>query len=129
MSSEKRNIIVPVDFSDQSKIAVNQTYNLAKMAHADITLLHVIDEALFKTFLHLFKNNDEHEAMIREEAKMKLEEFANEARAKSGLVFNCRVERGKNLRDRYSRCGRIRCHVYCDGNSWRKFFKEEIYRL
>ena len=59
MSSEKRNIIVPVDFSDQSKIAVNQTYNLAKMAHADITLLHVIDEALFKTFLHLFKNNEE----------------------------------------------------------------------
>ena len=54
-------------------------------------LLHVIDEALFKTFLHLFKNNDEHEAMIREEAKMKLEEFANEARAKSGLVFNCRT--------------------------------------
>lgn len=95
MSSEKRNIIVPVDFSDQSKIALNQTYNLAKMAHADITLLHVIDEALFKSILHLFKNNDENEALIREEAKTKLEEFANEARAKSGLVFNCRVEKGK----------------------------------
>ncbi|MFN0187268.1 MAG: universal stress protein [Bacteroidia bacterium] len=95
MSSEKRNIIVPVDFSDQSKIALSQTYNLAKMAHADITLLHVIDEALFKSFLHLFKNNEEQEAMILEEARTKLEEFANEARKKSGLVFNCQVERGK----------------------------------
>jgi nucleotide-binding universal stress UspA family protein len=95
MSSEKRNIIVPVDFSEQSKIALSQTYNLAKMANADITLLHVIDEALFKSILHLFKNNEEHEAMIREEAISKLEEFAQEARSKSGLVFNCRVEKGK----------------------------------
>jgi nucleotide-binding universal stress UspA family protein len=95
MSIEKRNIIVPVDFSDQSKIALSQTYNLAKMANADITLLHVIDEALFKSILHLFKNNEEHEAMIREEAMSKLEEFARDARTKSGLVFNCRVEKGK----------------------------------
>lgn len=95
MSSEKRNIVVPVDFSEQSKIALSQTYNLAKMANADITLLHVIDEALFKSILHLFKNNDEHEAMIREEAMLKLEDFAKEARSKSGLAFNCRVEKGK----------------------------------
>lgn len=95
MSSEKRNIIVPVDFSDQSKIALSQTYNLAKLANADITLLHVIDEALFKSILHLFKNNEEHEAMIRDEAMSKLEAFAKEARSRSGLVFNCRVEKGK----------------------------------
>lgn len=95
MSIERRNIIVPVDFSEQSKIALSQTYNLAKMANADITLLHVIDEALFKSILHLFKNNEEHEAMIRDEAMSKLEEFAQEARSKSGLAFNCRVEKGK----------------------------------
>lgn len=95
MSSEKRNIVVPIDFSEQSKIALSQTYNLAEMANADITLLHVIDEALFKSILHLFKNNGEHEAMIREEAMSKLEDFAREARSKSGLVFNCRVEKGK----------------------------------
>lgn len=95
MSSEKRNIIVPVDFSDQSKIALSQTYNLARMANADITLLHVIDEALFKSILHLFKNDDAHEELIKKEVMEKLEVFANEARAQSGLTFNCRVEKGK----------------------------------
>ncbi|MBK7964508.1 MAG: universal stress protein [Bacteroidetes bacterium] len=95
MSIEKRNIIVPIDFSEQSKIALSQTYNLAKMAKADITLLHVIDEALFESILHLFKNNEEHENMIRKEALEKLETLALEARSKSGLVFNCRVEKGK----------------------------------
>jgi len=95
MSSEKRNIIVPIDFSEQSQIALSQTYNLARMAHADITLLHVVDEALYKSIVHLFKHNEEQEALIINEMKSKLADFAAKARENSGLNFNCRVEKGK----------------------------------
>jgi len=95
MSSEKRIIVVPIDFSEQSKIALSQTYNLARAINAEITLLHVLDEALFKSVLHLFSSKDDHEELLTVGAKSKLEELATEARAKSGLKFNTRVEKGK----------------------------------
>lgn len=95
MSTEKRHIIVPIDFSEQSQIALSQTYNLARMSNADITLLHVIDEALFSSVLHLFTAKENQEELLRIGIQTKLDELANDARAKSGLVFKTRIEKGK----------------------------------
>lgn len=95
MTQEKRHIIVPIDFSEQSIIALSQTYNLARMSSADITLLHVIDEALFSSVLHLFSAKEDQEELLRLGIQVKLNDLANEARAKSGLEFKTRIEKGK----------------------------------
>jgi nucleotide-binding universal stress UspA family protein len=95
MSTEKRHIIVPIDFSEQSQIALSQTYNLARMSGADITLLHVIDEAMFSSILQFFSSNENHEELYRIGIQTKLDNIANESRAKSGLEFKTRIEKGK----------------------------------
>ncbi|MBL7923507.1 MAG: universal stress protein [Bacteroidia bacterium] len=95
MSNEKQHIVVPIDFSEQSKIALSQTYNLARMTKADITLLHVIDEALFSSVLHMFSGSENQEELLRAGIQVKLNELANDARAKSGLSFHTRIEKGK----------------------------------
>lgn len=95
MSTAKQQIIVPIDFSEQSKIALSQSYNLARMTHSDITLLHVIDEALFTTLLHVFSSNEQQEELLRTGIQTKLNELAADARSKSGLTFNTRIEKGK----------------------------------
>jgi nucleotide-binding universal stress UspA family protein len=44
MASQKNHILVPVDFSEQSHIALTQSYNLARLTKAEITLIYVIDD-------------------------------------------------------------------------------------
>ena len=95
MSTEKRHIVIPIDFSEQSLIALSQAYNLARMSKADITLLHVIDEALFSSSLNLFGLKESQEELLRTGVQVKLNEMATDARAKSGLEFSTRIEKGK----------------------------------
>jgi nucleotide-binding universal stress UspA family protein len=52
---ERGIILIPIDFSKQSLVAINQSYNLAKYTHSKLVLLHVFnkegeesDEALAK---------------------------------------------------------------------------------
>jgi len=44
MNQEKKVIVTPIDFSEQSLIALSQTYNLARLTGSHIRLLHVIDQ-------------------------------------------------------------------------------------
>ena len=44
MPSKSNKILVPVDFSEQSMIALSQSYNLANKMDAEIVLLYVIEE-------------------------------------------------------------------------------------
>lgn len=95
MSSNTNHIVVPVDFSDQSRIALTQSYNLARFTQSEITLVHVIDEDLFSSLTHLFSDHEKQAELMIAGATTKLEELANEARAKTGLPITTRVERGK----------------------------------
>lgn len=91
----RKNIIVPTDFSEQSKIALSQSYNLARHDNADITLLHVIDEDLFHSMFHVFADKTAQEELYKTGIRVKLQEMADEATAKSGLSFKIRIEKGK----------------------------------
>ena len=44
MDKEKKIIISPIDFSEQSLIALEQSYNLARLTNSDLRLLYVIDQ-------------------------------------------------------------------------------------
>jgi nucleotide-binding universal stress UspA family protein len=41
---ERGTLLIPVDFTDQSLLAIKQAYNLAKYTHSKIVLLHTYDK-------------------------------------------------------------------------------------
>jgi nucleotide-binding universal stress UspA family protein len=90
MNSSPGGILVPFDFSDQSKIALEQSYNLARMLKSSITLLYVIEESSVKK---LFSKSEDDELMngIQEQ----LTEFVEQATAKTGIKANTLIVRGK----------------------------------
>jgi nucleotide-binding universal stress UspA family protein len=71
----KSNILVPVDFSEQSLIALSQSYNLAKFTESTITLLHINDGKV-------------------KDAQNKLDKLAEEVSEKSGLKANTMIVKG-----------------------------------
>lgn len=89
------HIIVPIDFSEQSKIALQQSYNLARLTGSAITLLHVIDEDMFSSMINLFSDKEKQIELLMTGVKVKMEEVAAEVKQKSGLEVEIRIERGK----------------------------------
>jgi nucleotide-binding universal stress UspA family protein len=71
----KNTILVPIDFSEQSHVALGQSYNLAKFTGSTVVLLHV-DEG---------KDKD---------AKKKLDKLAEEVLVKSGLHTQIMIVKG-----------------------------------
>ncbi|MGB3948034.1 MAG: universal stress protein [Bacteroidia bacterium] len=90
MIQHTNKILVPVDFSEQSLIALDQSYNLAKEYHAEITLLYVIEEngLLSKLF-----SSEQHET-LRNEIQDKLDELAADVEQKRQLKVNTLIAKG-----------------------------------
>lgn len=90
MLQNKNKILVPIDFSEQSLIALSQSYNLAKKINADVVLLYVIDEVnpMVKMFI---KGLDE----IRDAVESNLKSLADEKIKETGLKISTLVEEGK----------------------------------
>ena len=90
MIQSTKKIIVPIDFSEQSLIALEQSYNLAKEYHAEITLIYVIEEgsALFKFF-----SSQQHDDM-KKTIQEKLDVLASDVSKKTGVKVNTLVAKG-----------------------------------
>ena len=71
----KNNILIPIDFSEQSLTAVSQSYNLAKHTGSTLTLLHVSDSS-------------------DNEAKKRLDKLAQDVTEKSGLQTTTMIVKG-----------------------------------
>lgn len=84
MYSSLPQILIPVDFSEQSLIALDQSYNLAKFYNAELSLLYVIAEG---TVTH---GNSDDDGML----KAKLEELAATISKKRNIKANTIVEKG-----------------------------------
>jgi nucleotide-binding universal stress UspA family protein len=95
MCAYQNHIVIPVDFSEQSLIALQQTYNLAQVTLSDITLLHVIDETLFHSMLSLFSDKEEKEAAYIADIKLRLDKLAKEVETSTGVQIKIRIEKGK----------------------------------
>ena len=87
-----QNILVPIDFSEQSIIALGQSYNLARYTNAEVTLLFVMEE---DSSLLFFKKSKKQESDLEKQIKVKLSEIAGEAARASGVKINTMVARGK----------------------------------
>jgi nucleotide-binding universal stress UspA family protein len=90
MTAFKNKILVPLDFSEQSIIALEQSYNLAKIANAEIVLLYVIEEPT--GILKLFAKPTSEIRLFIEE---KLEDLIEEKQAETGLCFEYLITKGK----------------------------------
>jgi nucleotide-binding universal stress UspA family protein len=91
MSVFKNHILVPVDFSEQSIIALEQSYNLARLTMADITLINIIDESFNLSFF----SKPEEEDGLEKKIKNELEKLASDITKKLGIRVNTIVVRGK----------------------------------
>ena len=74
MAALKNHILVPIDFSEQSFIALGQSYNLAKLTKATLTLIHVIDDS-FQIPIFKKKEDKSMEKKIQKELQSQINVF------------------------------------------------------
>jgi len=84
-------ILVPVDFQEHSLLALQQSYHLARLIKAEITLLYVHEQPSF--FASIF-SNDQHDEILSK-IDEKLAELAGKASLISRLTITYRVEKGR----------------------------------
>lgn len=95
MQNTPSHILVPIDFSDQSLIALSQSYNMARLANSDITLIHVIEETSLPLLGNIVSRKKEYEKIMEDAISQKLQELAKETAGKSGLNVNVLIRKGK----------------------------------
>lgn len=87
----KSKIVVPVDFEEQSLIALGQSYNLAREYNAEILLVHVLeDTGLLPKF-----TTPKHLSEIKKDAQKRLDKLAEETSKKSKVRVETMLARGK----------------------------------
>jgi nucleotide-binding universal stress UspA family protein len=92
MNTAKNKIVVPLDFHEQSIIALEQTRGIAKFLKAEIIILYVIEST--DLISSMFRNEKEYKK-IQEEVKKKLEELARDTSEKFQVPVSVRIEKGK----------------------------------
>lgn len=91
MKMATKTILVPLDFSEQSFIALEQSYNLAKLSDSTLTLLHVVREN--NSVFGLFSDNEKKDIIYK--LKVKLDEYAEVVHAKTGIKVDTIITNGK----------------------------------
>jgi nucleotide-binding universal stress UspA family protein len=95
MSSKARQIVIPVDFGEQSMIALGQSYNLARLTKSEITLVYVIDEDFLKPFQDVVSAKHNYENHLRDDIKLKLDQLAEKVHKETGIRVNTLIRTGK----------------------------------
>jgi len=90
----KSRILVPVDFSEQSLIALKQSFNLARFTRSEILLVHVIDRDLLETFSRFFKEEN-YEDPLYDKIKDRLDELAADTQKETGIIVHPAIRKGK----------------------------------
>jgi len=81
MSHSMNRIVVPIDFGEQSQIALEQAAHLAKMIQAELTLVYVMESG---GFLSRFVSKGQDEEM-RKEIDKKLDELIDKVEKDQGV--------------------------------------------
>jgi len=91
------SILVPTDFSEQSLIALEQTYNLAYLNNVNITLLHVIPENTGVSFIPFFSKVQSKlmTKQYQDECMAKLSKIIEKAAKKTKVTIRPLLETGK----------------------------------
>jgi nucleotide-binding universal stress UspA family protein len=97
MKGHYSNILVPTDFSEQSLLALEQAYALAKLLNVEITLLHVIPEGSTNFTFGLFSREptEEQKADYIESCNARLLQISESASKNSWIKVNPLLLKGK----------------------------------
>ncbi len=91
MNIEKK-ILVPIGFSEQSLIALQQAYLIAKQINASITILKVIEDTSYFSKILLTKSNEKN---LRKQIESELNILATNGRLKYNLSVDIMIAKGK----------------------------------
>lgn len=117
MASQKNHILVPVDFSEQSLIALAQSYNLARLTKAEITLIYVIDDDENNPLSFFLKSKKQNKKDLEKSIKQRLEEVASDAFHKSGVKINTMISYGKIYEEINAAAKKIKCSFIIMGTN------------
>lgn len=97
MKGHYNNILVPTDFSEQSLLALEQAYALAKILNVEITLLHVIPDTTGDIGLGLFSkwNPKMHQSDYEDSCNARLLQISESASKISWIKVNPLLLKGK----------------------------------
>ena len=112
MASLKNHILVPVDFSEQSQIALRQSYNLARLTRAELTLINVIDESFHLPFF-----TPKEDKTMEKKIQKALEKLAQETTAESGILVHTLVTRGKVYEEVQKASKKLKCSFIVMGTN------------
>ena len=84
-------ILVPIDFSDQSMLALGQALNLAKMKNSDVVLLSVVKEQSIMQSLFIDDKSDE----LKKRVKEKLDSICLDYAKEYSVNIETMVSKGK----------------------------------
>lgn len=90
MIHQTNKILVPTDFSEQSNIALEQSYNLAREYNAEITLLYVIEDSGILSKLFSVEQHED----LRKDVQYQLDLLAAEVEKKSKITINTLIAKG-----------------------------------
>ena len=76
MKQYRNHIVVPVDFTEQSLIALSQTYNIARFQNCDVTLVYVIEKDFMDKVKHFFKSDEQRDELMRADILERLNALA-----------------------------------------------------
>ncbi|MBI4931489.1 MAG: universal stress protein [Bacteroidetes bacterium] len=88
--SIKNEILVPIDFSEQSLIALGQSYNLAREYKAEILLLYVMEDGGFLKIATSKQLNS-----MKKDVQKRLDKLAEETAKKSKVHVDTMIAKGK----------------------------------
>ncbi len=80
-------IVVPVDFREQSLLALNQSISVAKFINAEIVLLFVIESGIVTTLVRSGKSQDKHRNMAMERLQNIAEKISKESEVETSVVL------------------------------------------
>lgn len=95
MKSIYNSILVPFDFSERARAALEESFNLARMTGLEITLFHVIrdNQGLFAAFG--FERSKSMKKDYENQVRAQLQEVAADASKNLGVKVNAVVSHGK----------------------------------
>ena len=92
MSNIASKILVPIGFSNQSIVALEQLLNLAKIKNSEVVLLTVIEEK--HSILDILIDNDIKEDKIKEKLLTKINDLADNYFQKYDVKIETMIARG-----------------------------------
>lgn len=112
MSNFQNQILVPIDFSQQSLIALSQSINLARLSRADIVLIHVIDDS---PPLPFFPKKEDKE--IENKILSELQKLAEETTNSKGVKVKTLIRRGKVYEEIQDAAEELKCSFIVMGTN------------